>query len=131
MGEFPMRLKLPFATIVVMCLPAFAQWTNVRPAAIPRTADGKPNLTAPAPRMPDGKPDLSGVWRGEPTPHNEVTLVLGEHFYDLQVDVEYNSKYTFNLLWDLKPEEALLRPEGAALLKERLGRTTPGQNCLP
>jgi len=57
-----MKLKLPFATIVLMCLTAFGQWTNVRPAPIPRTADGKPNLSAPAPRLPDGKPDLSGVW---------------------------------------------------------------------
>ena len=39
-----MKLKLPFATIVLMCFPAFGQWTNVRPAPIPRTADGKPNL---------------------------------------------------------------------------------------
>ena len=30
---------------------------------IPRTADGKPNLAAPAPRMADGKPDLSGLWQ--------------------------------------------------------------------
>ena len=29
---------------------------------MPRTADGKVNLSAPAPRTPDGKPDLSGVW---------------------------------------------------------------------
>ena len=97
----------------------------------PRTKDGKPYLSAPAPRASDGKPDLSGVWRGEPTPHGEVTRVLGEHFYDLQTDVEDNSKYTFNLLWDLKPVEELLRPEAAALVKERLARSSPGQNCLP
>jgi hypothetical protein len=29
---------------------------------VPRTADGKVNLTAPAPKAPDGNPDLSGVW---------------------------------------------------------------------
>src|SRR5256885_12619415 len=57
-----MKLTLRFAMITLMCVPAFAQWTNVRPSAIPRTPDGKPNLAAPAPRLPDGKPDLSGVW---------------------------------------------------------------------
>jgi hypothetical protein len=31
-------------------------------ADVPKTADGKPNLTASAPRTPDGKPDLSGTW---------------------------------------------------------------------
>jgi len=31
---------------------------------IPRTAQGKPDLTAPAPRGPDGKPELTGVWNG-------------------------------------------------------------------
>jgi hypothetical protein len=108
---------------------AHAQWLNYPDPRTPRDKDGKPNLTAPAPRAPDGKPDLSGVWRGEPTPHSDVSRVLGEHFYDLQVDVEFNSKYTFNLLWDLQPEAELLRPEGAAVLKERL--TTLRDNCLP
>src|SRR5216110_506287 len=36
-----------------------AQWIHYPTAGIPRTADGKPNLTAPAPRTADGKPDLS------------------------------------------------------------------------
>ena len=110
---------------------AQAQWLNYPDPRTPRAKNSKPNLTAPAPRASDGKPDLSGVWEGEPTPHGEVTRVLGEHFYDLQIDVEDNSKYTFNLLWDLKPEDELLRPEAAALVKERLGRSSPGQNCLP
>jgi hypothetical protein len=45
-----------------------AQWLNFRTPGIPRTADGKPNLMAPAPRTPDGKPDLSGLWRPEVNP---------------------------------------------------------------
>jgi hypothetical protein len=31
-------------------------------AGIPRTTDGKPNLTAPGPHTTEGKPDLSGIW---------------------------------------------------------------------
>ncbi len=38
-----------------------AQWINFPTPDIPRTADGKPNLSAPAPKMADGKPDFSGV----------------------------------------------------------------------
>jgi hypothetical protein len=107
------------------------QWLNYPDPRTPRTKDGNPNLSAPTPRASDGKPDLSGVWTGEPTPHGEVTLVLGEHFYDLQTDVEDNSKYTFNVLWDIKPVEELLRPEGQALMKKRTSSSAPTANCLP
>jgi hypothetical protein len=43
--------------------PAFAQWTNAKTQGIPRLANGKANLTAPAPRSADGKPDLTGIWQ--------------------------------------------------------------------
>ncbi len=43
---------------------AYAQWLNYPDPRIPRTRDGKPDLTAPAPKSADGRPDLSGVWRG-------------------------------------------------------------------
>jgi hypothetical protein len=41
---------------------AAAQWLDYPTPGIPRTADGKPNLAAPAPRTADGKPDFSGLW---------------------------------------------------------------------
>ena len=47
-------------------LPAAAQWLDRPWPGIPRTADGKPDLTAPAPRGPDGRPDLTGVWNAPP-----------------------------------------------------------------
>jgi hypothetical protein len=49
---------------VMLLLPASlcAQWLHYRTPGIPRTADGKPNLTAPAPRTSDGKPDFTGLW---------------------------------------------------------------------
>jgi hypothetical protein len=43
-----------------------AQWPSHPTARVPRTADGKPDLTGPAPRTPEGHPDLSGIWiRGD------------------------------------------------------------------
>ena len=51
------------ATLFWTAAPAAAQWLNYPTAGIPRTADGKANLSAPAPRSDDGKPDLSGLWR--------------------------------------------------------------------
>lgn len=55
-------ILIPLACILAAALPAEAQWLDYRTPGIPRTADGKAKLSAPAPRMPDGKPDLSGVW---------------------------------------------------------------------
>ena len=47
---------------VILAGSASAQWITIRLPQTPRTADGKPNLIAPAPRARDGKPDLSGIW---------------------------------------------------------------------
>ena len=50
-------------TLVAICSGSLsAQWPSFPTPNIPRTADGKPNLLAPAPRAADGKPDLSGIW---------------------------------------------------------------------
>jgi len=40
-----------------------AQWPNYPSAGVPKTPEGKPDLTGPTPRTADGKPDLSGVWQ--------------------------------------------------------------------
>jgi hypothetical protein len=54
-------------TLAVGALPAPlpAQWPVWRDPAVPRLADGTPNLEAPTPRTADGKPDLTGVWLNE------------------------------------------------------------------
>jgi hypothetical protein len=53
--------------------PLAAQWLNYPTAGVPRTPDGKPNLSARAPRTAAGKPDLSGLWEmdreGLPAPN--------------------------------------------------------------
>jgi hypothetical protein len=56
------RLTLILLVVCALPLAASAQWLHHPTPGIPRSADGKPNLTAPAPRTPDGKPDLSGLW---------------------------------------------------------------------
>ena len=63
-----MKVCFPVPTLVAaLCVLAAsgsvsAQWIDHPTPGIPRTADGKPDLTAPVPRAADGKPDLSGVW---------------------------------------------------------------------
>src|SRR6185503_11088884 len=97
------------AALVLLPVSLCAQWLEWRTPGIPRTADGQPNLTAPAPKMPDGKPDLSGIWQPEVNP------------------------YRFNLIQDLK-DESIFRPAAEAVFMERLvdfRRDDPVTNCLP
>ena len=60
----PLSPRVAIAVMTAACsvTPAAAQWLDVPTPGMPRTADGKPNLSAPAPRTSDGKPDLSGIW---------------------------------------------------------------------
>jgi len=59
-----MRLRILSIAIALSCAPAvvFGQWVRYPTPDVPRKADGKPNLAAPAPKLPDGRPDLSGIW---------------------------------------------------------------------
>jgi hypothetical protein len=97
--------------VVLWLLPVSlcAQWLNFRTPGIPRTADGKPNLTAPAPRASDEKPDLSGLWRPEFNPYN--------------LDVIQNVK-----------DEGIFRPEAEDVFKHHLAEfheSDPVTHCLP
>jgi hypothetical protein len=90
---------------------AEAQWDPYPWRNMPRTADGKVDLNAPARRTADGKPDLSGFW--------------------MPLD---NVKHLLNLAADLKPEEIPLQPWAQELYKERIdnnGKDHPGVRCLP
>src|SRR4026209_1184388 len=59
-----MRQLLIGISLIALTGPVAAQWLKYPTPGIPRTADGKPNLTAPAPRTVDGKPDFTGLWSG-------------------------------------------------------------------
>ena len=106
----PFNLKSVRLALVVSTLtaPLPAQWLNQPTPGIPRTADGKPNLAAPAPRTRDGKPDLSGLW------------------------FKISQKYGANIAADLKPGE--VQPWAEALVQQRredLGKNSTNVQCLP
>jgi hypothetical protein len=58
--------------------PLLAQWpTFPNTPNVPKLADGKVDLKAPAPRTADGKPDLSGVWETAPCPECAPPVIDG------------------------------------------------------
>src|SRR3954462_12102199 len=67
MKSFTPTFRAAVAALMLVPFQVAAQWLDMPTPGIPRTADGKPNLTAPAPRAADGHPDLSGLWRGAGT----------------------------------------------------------------
>jgi hypothetical protein len=100
-----------------------AQWLKYPTAGVPRTADGKPNLTAAAPRTADGKPDLSGVWDIE---HNRPCPQVG--CFDMAVGQEF-----VNIGWSLKGGLPY-QPWAAQATKTRSaenGKDDPVTHCLP
>jgi hypothetical protein len=102
-------MKATLFAAVLLSAPLTAQWLTYKTPGVPRTPDGKPNLSAPAPRTADGKPDLSGVWRGPRT-----------------------SVYTQNIAADLKPNE--IQPWAQAVYQQHvrnLGADSPRAHCLP
>src|SRR5437762_13194375 len=62
-----------------------AQWLHYPTPGIPRTRDGKPNLTAKTPRASNGKPDLSGIWHVQPTSLDEMKRLFGEDVNKIEV----------------------------------------------
>jgi hypothetical protein len=59
-------LRLLVVAVFVMNTSIAAQWLKYPTPDIPRTADGKPDLSAPTPRSATGKPVLAGLWRPAP-----------------------------------------------------------------
>jgi len=104
-----MRRAFGVATVALIATVPFgvaAQWQGYKTPRIPRTADGKANLTAPTPKTADGKPDLNGIWLA--------------------------SRAVFDLRQTVK--EIPLSAEGKAIFDQRqatLSKDDPSARCLP
>jgi hypothetical protein len=108
-----------------------AQWLKHPTPGIPRTADGKPNLTAVAPRQDDGKPDLSGLWQTQSASREDLARLLPGGNNGPGEDAP--SQYFLNILDDFRPNEPLL-PAAAAAFRQRaqnFAKVSPLSHCLP
>jgi hypothetical protein len=118
--------------IALLAAPGFlgAQWLNHPTPGLPRTAGGKPNLSAPTPRAADGKPDLSGLWQTEPSSPELLARLIpgGVNGEDVP------SQYFLNIFSDFRPEDVPYQPAGAAAFRELsqdFTRESPLSHCLP
>jgi len=101
------RYAAAILVFLVTVAPAGAQWLHYPTPDLPRTADGKPDLNAPAPKMADGKPDLSGQWR-----MNGIG-------------------YVFNILGNQPVEMLPWAKDVYAKRSITFARDSPDSNCLP
>ena len=107
-----MKILTIAIALTAFVTPLAAQWLQHPTPGIPRTADGKPNLTAPPPRTADGKSDLTGLW-------------------DMPLDTAVGNIAVRNV-GDLKPAD--VQPWAQALVQQRaenFGKDNPRYRCLP
>jgi hypothetical protein len=100
---------MKFLLAAMLSLPLGAQWLDHRPKGIPRTADGKPDLSAPAPKTADGKADVSGTWM---PPAGSVG----------------------NIARNMKPEDVPYQPWAQTLFRQRqenMSKDDPTGFCIP
>ncbi len=108
------RVLALFIATFALAAASYGQWPRMASKKLPRTADGKINLNAPAPRAADGHPDLSGVW--EMYSESEMPRLL------------------INIASDLKPGDVPFQPWAEELYKQRGANNSkdhPGAQCLP
>jgi hypothetical protein len=126
-----MRLRVFSIAVVLSCVPALVlgQWLRYPTPNVPRKADGKPNLAAPAPRLPDGRPDLSGTWLAAKkipcTPEISRFIECGSEIG--------GSPLALNIGADV-PGGLPYQPWAAALAKKRTednSKDDPHARCLP
>ena len=129
-----MPRSLAVALFVVLATPVAAQWDAYPTRRLPRLADGKPDLLAPAPKTADGRPDFTGIWANPGwrelaaaqgisgtggSPGTPAVLPRGPGLF-------------FNIATGV-PGGLPLRPEAAAVLAKRTAdnsRDNPDAHCL-
>jgi hypothetical protein len=112
-----------------------AQWPDFPTPGVPKTADGKPNLSGPVPRGVDGKPDLSGVWQysrppGTPGPV-PATQAPSSSTELVPLAVRLSQFWNLGAAF---PDGLPFQPWAAELHRQRVAtnsKENPDAHCLP
>jgi hypothetical protein len=127
-----LEIACAVAIVAAVAPPVSAQWPSYPTSGVPKTADGKPDLTGPAPRTADGKPDFSGLWLrgdGQLGPAGGGTLRAPAPTFSPGPPVT-----TFRDVGANYKEGLPLQPWAADLVKARRAENSkdnPDAHCLP
>jgi hypothetical protein len=150
--SLPWRRGLFAALILMAAGPAalFAQWPAYPTPGVPRTPDGKPNLSAPTPKTSDGKPDLTGIWQNarplarvnnpqaaDQTPKSAATTTNEDIFSGLKTNDDFLAFAKRSAFWNIGSsfKDGLpFQPWAAELHQQRVAdnnKDNPDAHCLP
>jgi len=123
----PAFLAAAWGVAITLSATVSGQWLKYPTAGVPKTAEGKPDISAPAPRAADGKPDFSGIWLAN-SPcrrQNPESLVCGDEVAIGREGINIGVSLPGGLPY---------QPWLAALVKQRKadgGKDDPHVRCLP
>ncbi len=122
------------AVLALMPSGLLAQWPPHPTASVPRTADGKPDLSGPVPRTADGNPDLSGVWQyvRQAAPPAPEAVAAASALKDI-TPISVRTSQFWNLGAAFK-DGLPFQPWAAALHAQRVAsnsKDNPDAHCLP
>jgi hypothetical protein len=115
-----------------------AQWPSYPTVGVPRTPDGKPNLTAPKPMTPDGKPDLTGIWQTfRPPASGTAPPTVIPSVRAATTNDDFLAAARRSPFWNLGvsfPDGLPFQPWAADLHRQRVAENSkdnPDAHCLP
>jgi hypothetical protein len=135
----PLYWRFRFFAAVILAAAApttlFAQWPSYPNAGVPRTADGKPNLSGPAPKTSDGKPDLTGIWQNDRTVGGTVAARSSANPPSTNEDlIAIARRSPFWNLGSQFKDGLPFTPWGAEVHRQRVAENSkdnPDAHCLP
>jgi hypothetical protein len=135
----PLYWRFRFFAAVILAAAApttlFAQWPSYPNAGVPRTADGKPILSAPAPKTPDGKLDLTGIWQNDRTVGGTVAARSSANPPSTNEDlIAIARRSPFWNLGSQFKDGLPFTPWGAEVHRQRVAENSkdnPDAHCLP